>query len=254
MNGIETEHYATCTDGNLLDFVGYRNEITMISMTLSLFKGKLYALESVQLEKQHIPYWQKFALMYRAGQEDILDITIKKIEEMKRSLIQRMYQEEKEGKIAPLAPFLSIVNPLYFQQDPSIELTDNEFVTLDTVVMTTKRVLNNDAAFAAIISKNFEVEEEADIVMMLCLVRENSKPESKFRHFFDRVTVAQSATSVKNEDQAELKELYDSLIPAFNEAYPSVFNLNVFSFGAFVWADMILNGYSIQNPLAVVPL
>ncbi|CEP16037.1 hypothetical protein [Parasitella parasitica] len=262
MNSLETEHYAMCTDGNLLDFVGYRNEITMISMTLSLFKSKLYALKSVQLEKEHIPYWQTFALMYRAGQEDILDITIKKVEEMKHSLIQQMHQEEKEDKIAPCAPFLSIVNPLYFQQqDSSIELTSNEFVTLDTVVMTAKRVLNNDATFAAIISENFEPEEEADIIMMLCLVRENSKPDSRFRRFFDRVTAAQSnsvtsapATDAAAEDRAELKEMYDSMIPAFHEAYPDVFDLKVFSFEAFVWADMILNSYSIENPLAIVPL
>lgn len=48
--------------------------------------------------------------------------------------------------------------------------------------------------------------------------------------------------------------MYESMIPAFNEAYPDVFNLNVFSFESFVWADMILNNYSIENPLAIVPL
>lgn len=67
MNSIETEYFAICADANLLDFVGYRNEITMISMTLSLLKSKFHALKSVQLENEHIPYWQKFALMYRAG-------------------------------------------------------------------------------------------------------------------------------------------------------------------------------------------
>lgn len=67
MNSMETEHFAFCTDTNLLDFVGYRNEITMISMTLSLLKSKLYALKSVKLGNELIPYWQKFALMYRAG-------------------------------------------------------------------------------------------------------------------------------------------------------------------------------------------
>ncbi|CAO0790009.1 unnamed protein product [Mucor circinelloides] len=188
MNSIETEHYAICADARLLDFVGYRNEITMISMTLSLLKSKLHAIKSVHLETEHIPYWQKFALMYRTGQEDVLNATIKKVEEKKHNLIQQMFQDEKEGKIAPRAPFLSIVNPAYFQgQESNIELSGNEFITLDTVVITPKRLLNKDAEFAAIISANFELEEEADMVMMLCLIRENAKPDGPLRPFFDRV-------------------------------------------------------------------
>ncbi|CAO0790008.1 unnamed protein product [Mucor circinelloides] len=256
MNSIETEHYAICADARLLDFVGYRNEITMISMTLSLLKSKLHAIKSVHLETEHIPYWQKFALMYRTGQEDVLNATIKKVEEKKHNLIQQMFQDEKEGKIAPRAPFLSIVNPAYFQgQESNIELSGNEFITLDTVVITPKRLLNKDAEFAAIISANFELEEEADMVMMLCLIRENAKPDGPLRPFFDRVAaVSQSATMSNTEEQAELREMYDSMIPAFNEAYPTVFDLSVFSFESFAWADTILNHYSIENPLAIVPL
>lgn len=124
------------------------------------------------------------------GQEDVLNATIKKVEEMKYNLIQKMYQEEKEGRIAPCAPFLSIVNPSFYQQS-NIELSGNEFITLDTVVITIKRLLNKDAQFAAIISDNFELEEEADIIMMLCLIRENSNPGSEFKQFLDRVTVSQ---------------------------------------------------------------
>lgn len=124
------------------------------------------------------------------GQEDVLNATIKKVEEMKYNLIQKMYQEEKEGRIAPCAPFLSIVNPSFYQQS-NIELSGNEFITLDTVVITIKRLLNKDAQFAAIISDNFELEEEADIIMMLCLMRENSNPGSEFKQFLDRVTVSQ---------------------------------------------------------------
>lgn len=63
-----------------------------------------------------------------------------------------------------------------------------------------------------------------------------------------------SATMSNTEEQAELREMYDSMIPAFNEAYPTVFDLNVFSFELFAWADTILNHYSIENPLAIVPL
>lgn len=67
MNPLETQYYANCSDAQLLDFVGYRNEISMISMTTAMLKSKLHALKSVQLPTDNLPYWQKFALMYRAG-------------------------------------------------------------------------------------------------------------------------------------------------------------------------------------------
>lgn len=44
------------------------------------------------------------------------------------------------------------------------------------------------------------------------------------------------------------------MIPAFAEEYPEIFDMNVFTLEAFVWADNILNSYSIDNPLAIVPL
>lgn len=107
-------------------------------------------------------------------------------------MIQQIFQDEKEGKIAPCAPFLSIVNPGYFQHAASaLELSGQDFITLDSVVMTPKRLLNKDAEFSAIVSANFELEEEADMIMMLCLIRENAKPSSPWRPFFDRVGVSQ---------------------------------------------------------------
>lgn len=57
-----------------------------------------------------------------------------------------------------------------------------------------------------------------------------------------------------SQDEQELREMYDSMIPEFAEAYPHVFSLDKFSFESFVWADNILNNYSIDNPLAIVPL
>lgn len=52
----------------------------------------------------------------------------------------------------------------------------------------------------------------------------------------------------------ELQEMYESIVPAFAEAYPEVFNLKEFSFQSFKLADHILNFYSIDSPLVVVPL
>jgi hypothetical protein len=51
----------------------------------------------------------------------------------------------------------------------------------------------------------------------------------------------------------ELQEMYDSVVPAFCDAYPMSFNAEQYSFESFIVADHILNYYSIENPLVIVP-
>ena len=53
---------------------------------------------------------------------------------------------------------------------------------------------------------------------------------------------------------AELQELYSSLFPAFSDAVPDVFDPNIFTFEALLWADNVLNSYSLSNPLVIVPM
>lgn len=67
MNALEVQYYHGCTDTTLLDFVGYRNELSMISMVLMLLKSKLYALNSVTPDIDNMTECQRFALMYRKG-------------------------------------------------------------------------------------------------------------------------------------------------------------------------------------------
>jgi hypothetical protein len=68
MNDIETEYYAECTDSKLLDFVGYRNELSMIAMTLAFLKIRLQSLKTVNLDNdEHMADCKKFSLMYRKG-------------------------------------------------------------------------------------------------------------------------------------------------------------------------------------------
>lgn len=122
------------------------------------------------------------------GQEEIFNTTLSKVEEMKRNLIQKMNQDITEHRIASLAPFLSIVNPEY--QHASIDIDSNSpFITLDNVVITLKRLLNKNPEFSNVISELFEdLEEEADIIMMLSLIKENSNSNSEWRHFFDKLS------------------------------------------------------------------
>ncbi|ORE19341.1 hypothetical protein BCV71DRAFT_177805 [Rhizopus microsporus] len=231
--------------------VGYRNELSMLSMTLTLLKTRLIALKSVNLDtSDNIPAWRKFALMYRAGQEDVYNVTIAKIEEMKSRIISCMNQDIKENRMAPNVPFLSIVNPDY--DYTSLMIDSSPFVSLDMVVITLDSLLRKNDPFSTAITEIFEdFDEEADVIFMLSLINEKFNENSKWKEFFKRIS---SSDTTVSQDEQELREMYDSMIPEFAEAYPHVFSLDKFSFESFVWADNILNNYSIDNPLAIVPL
>ncbi|GAA5811478.1 hypothetical protein MFLAVUS_004915 [Mucor flavus] len=248
MNSMETKYYSICADEQLLDFVGYRNELAMLSMTLALLNNRLHAIKPLDVDVNNITYWQRFCLMYRKGQQDIFSMTLQKVEEMKRNLIQRMNQDTKENRIAPVAPFLSIVNPNFYSSTIEVD-SGSPFITLDMVVITVKRLLNKHVDFASIVNELFEdLEEEADIIIMLCLIKENSNSNSEWRQFFDKISIGNSQVD------ESLQEMYESMIPAFAEEYPKVFDISLFTLEALAWADYILNNYSIDNPLAIVPL
>ncbi|KAI8979311.1 hypothetical protein BDF20DRAFT_868834 [Mycotypha africana] len=67
MNSVEMEHYKQCTNPRFIEFIGYRNELCMLSMTLQVLETKLRAIQSVDLKKDNLRDSQKFALMYRKG-------------------------------------------------------------------------------------------------------------------------------------------------------------------------------------------
>jgi hypothetical protein len=123
------------------------------------------------------------------GQQDIFNKTIETVEEMKKSLIQKMYQDQKEGLIASVAPFLSVLNPS--QELALIEIDSSDFVTLDQVVITIQRIMNKDLYFQECINANFDdLDEFADLIMMTGLILENTVPDSEWRLFFDKVSEA----------------------------------------------------------------
>lgn len=123
------------------------------------------------------------------GQQDIFNKAVAKVEAMKRNVIQRMYQDQKEGLIAPVAPFLSILNPSH--QPSSIEIDTSNFVTLDQVVITTKRIMNKDLYFSECIYANFkELDDFADFILMTGLILESTVPDSEWRQFFDKASEA----------------------------------------------------------------
>lgn len=127
------------------------------------------------------------------GQEEIYNITTKKMEDMRYNLIKKMSQEQTEKRVVPIAPFLNINNTTFFAETETTDTMEDDskptFLTLDAVVITLKQLLNQDAAFSDIISANFEdMEEEMDIVMTLALMKESVHPDSKWKEFFVKVS------------------------------------------------------------------
>lgn len=106
---------------------------------------------------------------------------------MRRQVINCMDQDTKENRIAPNAPFLSILNQEH--QFSSLDIDNSPFVSLDMVVITLDNIMKNDALFSNAISEIFEdLEEEGDIAFMLCLIHEKSKEDSKWKSFFEKVS------------------------------------------------------------------
>lgn len=48
-----------------------------------------------------------------------------------------------------------------------------------------------------------------------------------------------------NEEDAELRDLYDSLFPTLSDSFPDVFNAQLFTFERFAWAAGLLYAFSI---------
>ncbi|KAI9488531.1 hypothetical protein BDB00DRAFT_847661 [Zychaea mexicana] len=249
MNELELSCYQNCTDAAQLDFVGYRNEIAMLNTINALLQTRLRAIRNFTIDCKNITQWQRYALMYRKGQEAVLTSVLAKIDEEKSSVLRRMAVVSEP---APAAPFLDIVNPGYFMHETK-QAESNTVVMLDSVVITLNHLLQRNPQFKMAIGQLFEdIEEERDVVMMLALIQERSKGEnSKWHTFFNRT---ENITKPDTEAVEDLQELYDSLFPAFTDAFPDIFRDAIFSFDALLWAEDILNNYSLHNPMVIVPI
>ncbi|CDH54294.1 hypothetical protein RO3G_06808 [Lichtheimia corymbifera JMRC:FSU:9682] len=245
MNETEISYYANCTDASMLDFVGYRNELAMLNTTQSLLQFKLMNVKRLPVSRdQAAKPWQQYALMYRDGQEDVLKSILSMVEQRKQSVLKTMAQDT----IAPNAPFLKIVNPEHFST-PREE--SSSMVMLENVTISLKQLLQRNPTFKNAVDQLFEdIEEEEDIVFMLALIQERSKGDkSKWHDFFNKTSLQE----VDPQTAVELQELYSSLFPAFTDAVPDVFHPTTFTFEALLWADNVLNTYSLSNPLVLVP-
>ncbi|KAI9020710.1 hypothetical protein CLU79DRAFT_703687 [Phycomyces nitens] len=250
MNQAEADIYSQCRDPQLLEWVGYRNELAMVAMTCALLQSRLNAIRAVVLNRDTTRWVQRCALMYRDGQEQILALTLVSMENLKQTIFKKMARDKKLGRIAPVAPFVDYLNPGYFKSLTYPDL-ESGLVMMDSVVITLGQLLR-DRKFKSVIDQLFEdIQEEEDVVWMIALLHERSKSDSPWKQFFEKTSRAYLQEQPELE---ELNDLHESLFPAFSDAFPAIFDPQDYTVQLFGWADMVINNYTIDNPLCVVPL
>ncbi|KAL1932934.1 hypothetical protein VTP01DRAFT_8612 [Rhizomucor pusillus] len=252
MNPLEVKYYANCSDSTLYEFIGYRNELAMLNMTIALLQNRLLAIQKLSVDRTHLKPWQRFIFMYRDGQIDVLKSAISCVEKKKQAILHIMAKDVEAKDIAPETPLLSVVNPEYYNSKTFVE--GDPFLSLNSVVITPKGLLQKDPVFKEAIESIFEdLEEEQDVIFMLSLINEKSKKEnSRWHYFIERTSNVIADTD--DDTKMEVKDLYDSLFPAFSEALPDVFRPEVYNFEALLWAESLVSNYSLDNPLCIVPV
>lgn len=117
------------------------------------------------------------------GQIDVLKSAISCVEKKKQAILHIMAKDVEAKDIAPATPLLSVVNPEYYNSKTFVE--GDPFLSLNSVVITPKGLLQKDQVFKEAIESIFEdLEEEQDVIFMLSLINEKSKKENSRWHYF----------------------------------------------------------------------
>ncbi|CAO3664498.1 unnamed protein product [Umbelopsis ramanniana] len=199
MNSTETENYMSADRRELLDFVGYRNEFAMLNTLATLLNYKVQSLLGTEPELPEPKHWQLDALEYRAGQLRVTTAAQASVAHIQKQLMERMQSNFRRGQIAKTWPFLGILNPddsdilskSYKDQAQSEEKLENN------VLLTVEEAFRLDEDFANALQEGYP-RESADpsdedcpdyegIYMMLVLIRERSKAQSKWRRFLNQI-------------------------------------------------------------------
>lgn len=126
------------------------------------------------------------------GQIIILDVASTNVWHMKQKLLARMQSNFRSGRIAKTAPFLRILNqdeqellsPSY-KDDP-----ETETKPVNNIMITVKEALRLDEEFAEALKEGYPREsipddDEPVNTMLLVLIREKFKQQSRWRRFLD---------------------------------------------------------------------
>ncbi|KAH8552248.1 hypothetical protein BGW37DRAFT_491184 [Umbelopsis sp. PMI_123] len=199
MNNTETENYMSAHRRELLDFVSYRNEFAMLNTLATLLDYKVRSLLATEPNITSPNPWQQDALEYRAGQLRVSTAAKQFVAHTQQKLMGRMKVNFRRGRIANVWPFLRILNPddndvLSPSYKYEIEVEEN---VENNVLLTVDEAFRLDEEFAKALQEGYprdsvdpSDEEEPDyegIYMMLVLVRERSKAQSKWRRFLSHI-------------------------------------------------------------------
>jgi len=268
MNATETKQYLEAAkEREDLEFVGYRNEYAMLEILQGLLNSKLFSIANPGLDIENATLWQQQALYYRKGQLVVTGDAANTVTKLRLKLAARMRSNFGSGHIAHNAPFLRISNKddqdilsSSYMGDPETESKpeNNVLLTVDEALRLDEEFQNAlDAGFPDE-SANKEEEEEEDhneITMMLILIRERYKKQSRWRRFLN--IVQKDQIDADDEDLLEyLDDIQSRVVEDLIENFPDQFDENVFTTENLIWADHVCQNYSVrtENGIIIVPM
>ncbi|KAG2182609.1 hypothetical protein INT44_005588 [Umbelopsis vinacea] len=267
MNSTETENYMSADRRELLDFVGYRNEFAMLNTLATLLNYKVQSLLGTEPDVPEPKPWQQDALEYRAGQLRVTTAAKASVAHTQKQLMERMQSNFRRGQIATTWPFLGILNPedseilskSYKDQMETTESLEN------SILLTVEEAFRLDEDFATAVQEGYPREsidpsdEEAPdfegIYMMLVLIRERSKAQSKWRRFLNQIPA-----EIAEDDQQDeyILNIHASIIQqTLMPSYPAIFDPSVFTYQALVWADLVCQVHSVHtenDTVTIIPM
>ncbi|ORX48203.1 SET domain-containing protein [Hesseltinella vesiculosa] len=251
MNTFELEYYATCNDPGQLDWISHRNEFAMTTVCTSLLQSRIFELKRSVLPRENLSSCQHYALIYRDSQQLLYQNALDMVNQRKQQVLSSI-KSLLDSRTMPSPPFLRIAHP---GQPPPIFNTATTFVPLETATINVDRLLQRDLPFKAFIETFFEsVEEELDVVLMLCLIRQLSLKDDS--PWYPSLQAAWNAFDSAQEHCQEtvmgLQDIYDSLFPQAFEHLETL-DRNLFTLEGLVWANHMLSNYSVEFPPSAEP-
>ncbi|KAK9763141.1 hypothetical protein K7432_010460 [Basidiobolus ranarum] len=237
-----------------IEFLNYRNEISMLQMYRQLLAQRLNVLNTA-IHQNPVPenptYAYKTGKIYRDGQLEILQqnlsqvsIRLSKVFIDAADIISNNTTGTNESQLDLLT---------------SLKHFLNSAITMEKVIA--------DSEFYEVISSTIDGLDEETILALFvirCSTDVNSRwyaSLSKYQHFSDPYysTDVSSLSLEAEEDMLNLQEMYNALFPYMSTIKPSLFPSNAYTWEKFLWAAGIVDSLSvtIQTPegavIAIIP-
>ncbi|CAB4446466.1 unnamed protein product [Rhizophagus irregularis] len=246
---------------DLFNFVGYRNEISMLEILLMLLNKKLNTI--IVNEQKQVNQDDELSIhikIFRDDQKEILKSVISKIQSLELKVLSRALDDFKENRLSK-PPFLfnNTINEFIMDNSLLFENNNNDYFEikenlLDSLLITSDKAMKMDQEFSKVIHNIFDdelLETEDDIVLILFLIHESNNKNSYWKNFFDAVKDYKFTLMNDGDEKQKLQELnefYENLSQSIfsNDLPNDLFSKEIFTFENFVWASNLLDSFQIN--------